>query len=166
MSDARALLNVIALCALLAPPLAAQISPGSADSTQSAAEIAAAPMATAPVSDGSARLDAYVDGIVARLRREYGLPALTISVVRNDALLLAKGYGLADLASARPVVADTTLYQYGDGAGTWPRNIRIAKQPADLAIGQLVAYADRRLYPRRQLSAGAGGGSRGTRRAD
>ena len=68
-------------------------------------------MATAPVPDGSARLDAYVDGIVARLRREYGLPALTISVVRNDALLLAKGYGLADLASARTVVADTTLFR-------------------------------------------------------
>ena len=105
MPVARALLKVLVVCALLAPQLAAQISPGSADFTQAAAvidaansgapppgEIAAAPMATAPVPDGSARLDAYVDGIVARLRREYGLPALTISVVRNDALLLAKGY--------------------------------------------------------------------------
>jgi len=132
MPVARALLKVLVVCALLAPPLAAQVSPGSADSTQAAAvidaansatlpqgEIAAAPMATAPVSDGSARLDAYVDGIVARLRREYGLPALTISVVRNDALLLAKGYGLADLASARTVVADTSLFRIGSVSKTF-----------------------------------------------
>ncbi len=104
MPVARALLKVLVVCALLAPP------PG---------EIAAAPMVTAPVSDGSARLDTYVDGIVARLRREYGLPALTISVVRNDALLLAKGYGLADLASARPVVADTTLFRIGSVSKTF-----------------------------------------------
>ena len=99
MPVARALLKALVVCALLAPPLAAQVSPGSADPSKlprclmpPPGESATAPMATAPVSDGSARLDAYVDGIVARLRREYGLPALTISVVRNDALLLAKGY--------------------------------------------------------------------------
>ena len=132
MPVARALLKVLVVCALLAPPLAAQISPGSADTTQAVpvidaansgtpppGVIAAAPMATARVPDGSARLDAYVDGIVARLRREYGLPALTISVVRNDALLLAKGYGLADLASARPVVADITLFRIGSVSKTF-----------------------------------------------
>lgn len=71
---------------------------------------------SAPLPDS---LRIYVGGIMARLRREYGLPGLTLSIVRDDKLLLAQGYGLADVASERPVVAESTLFQIGSVSKTF-----------------------------------------------
>ena len=72
----------------------------------------------------------HVGGIMARLRREYGLPALTISIVRDDRLLLAQGYGLADIASERPVIADTTLFHIGSVSKTfiWTAAMMLAER--------------------------------------
>ena len=64
-------------------------------------------------------LKAYVDGVLSSLQREHGLAAVTLAVVKDDALWLAQGYGQADLASARPVIADTTLFRIGSVSKTF-----------------------------------------------
>ncbi len=62
---------------------------------------------------------AHIDGLIATQQREYGLGALTLSVVRDDELWLAKGYGLADIESERAVVADETLFRIGSVSKTF-----------------------------------------------
>ncbi len=64
-------------------------------------------------------LQAFVDGIALGLQREHGLAAVSLSVVRNDALLLAKAYGLADVAAGRAATADTTLFRIGSVSKTF-----------------------------------------------
>ena len=66
-----------------------------------------------------AELKTYIDGLVASLQREHGLSALTISVVKDDALWMAQSYGLADVAGARPAVADSTLFRIGSVSKTF-----------------------------------------------
>jgi CubicO group peptidase (beta-lactamase class C family) len=153
-------LTVLALCAWLALPAAAQterdpdvtvpitetseVVEAPIEETPSPLEAAAAPSpagaddpaavavdavdmpAPMPVavdaadsSAGRAELETYIDGLVASLHREHGLSALTLSVVKDDALWLARGYGQADLASARPVVADSTLFRIGSVSKTF-----------------------------------------------
>ncbi len=107
---------------------AAAPSPAGADDPAAAAADADAGDLTAPMpatvdaadtSTGRAELESYVDGLVASLHREHGLSALTLSVVKDDALWLARGYGQADLANARPVVADSTLFRIGSVSKTF-----------------------------------------------
>ena len=47
---------------------------------------------------------------IEALRQEYGIPGASIAVVENGAIAWAQGFGVADLASSRPVTADT-LFQ-------------------------------------------------------
>jgi CubicO group peptidase (beta-lactamase class C family) len=77
----------------------------------------AAPAAAS--TDERARFEAFVDGVVSTLGREHGVPAVAVSVVKDDALWLAKGYGMADLAAARPVVADASLFRIGSVSKTF-----------------------------------------------
>ena len=93
-----------------APPLAGGVA---------AIDDAASPAATVLPPDERALLQALVDGIVQSLRREHELPALALSVVRDDGLMLAKGYGFADVAAQRPVVADSTLMRIGSVSKTF-----------------------------------------------
>jgi CubicO group peptidase (beta-lactamase class C family) len=73
-----------------------------------------------PGSDASrVALANYVDGVIAGLQREHGLAAVTVSVVANDETWLARGYGQSDLASSRPVQADTSLFRIGSTAKTF-----------------------------------------------
>ena len=86
-------------------------------------EIVGLPLAP-PAPDAGAdaervALKAYVDGVLSSLQREHGLAAVTLAVVKDDALWLAQGYGQADLASARPVIADTTLFRIGSVSKTF-----------------------------------------------
>lgn len=64
-------------------------------------------------------LAAYIDGVVSSLQREHGLAALTVSVVKDDALLLAKAFGSSDLASARNAEAGTSLFRIGSVSKTF-----------------------------------------------
>lgn len=66
-----------------------------------------------------AQLSSYVDGVITSLRREHRLSALTLAVVKDDALWLAQGYGQADLAKDRPVTADQTLFRIGSVSKTF-----------------------------------------------
>jgi len=60
-----------------------------------------------------AELEAFIDGVMAAHMRSREIPAATIAVVRDGALLFAKGYGFADIEKRIPVEADRTLFRPG-----------------------------------------------------
>lgn len=64
-------------------------------------------------------LAAYVDGVVSALQREHGLAAITVSVVKDDALLLAKAFGSSDIASARSADPEASLFRIGSVSKTF-----------------------------------------------
>ena len=61
----------------------------------------------------------YLRGVVASIERDEGLAALTLSVIKDDELLMAEGFGLADIGSGRPVVPDETLFRIGSVSKTF-----------------------------------------------
>lgn len=61
----------------------------------------------------AAEVEAFLDGLIDAQREAYHLPGATVAVVQDGQLLLAKGYGYADLAARTPVVADQTLFRPG-----------------------------------------------------
>ena len=61
----------------------------------------------------------FIDGLMATQQREHGLGAVTLSLVRDDELWLAKGYGLADVESEREVEPDETLFRIGSVSKTF-----------------------------------------------
>ncbi len=68
-----------------------------------------------PVSEVSSRLsdielEAYIDGVMATYQAEHAAPGYTVSVVRSDRTVLAKGYGFADIAEAIPVDPNSTRF--------------------------------------------------------
>lgn len=56
-------------------------------------------------------LEAFLDGAIGTAMEDYHLPGVTVSVVQNGGLVLAKGYGLARTDPPLPVVADQTLFR-------------------------------------------------------
>lgn len=61
----------------------------------------------------AAEVEAFMDGLIDVQREVYHLPGATVAVVQDGKLLFAKGYGYADLAARKPVVADQTLFRPG-----------------------------------------------------
>ncbi len=51
----------------------------------------------------AADLDAYVENV----RKTFGVPGIAVAIVRDGKVVLAKGYGVRDLAAGQPVSADT-----------------------------------------------------------
>lgn len=88
----RLLLTTI--CAALASPAAAQ---GGA----------------APWRADAASLEAFMDSVVGVEIRNYGVPGLVVTVVRDGRVVLQKGYGLADRRARRPMSAEGTVMRVG-----------------------------------------------------
>jgi CubicO group peptidase (beta-lactamase class C family) len=65
------------------------------------------------------QLEKYLDGLIATQQREHGLAAVTVSVVRDDVLWLAAGYGLADIESAREVSPERIRFRIGSVSKTF-----------------------------------------------
>ena len=80
-----------------------------------------------PSSD---ELAALIDGIITSQRREHNLSGVTVSVIMNDSLIFARGYGLADADSNRAVQADQTLFRIGSVSKTftWTAVMMLAEQ--------------------------------------
>src|ERR671928_821190 len=60
-----------------------------------------------------AELEHFLDGVFGEQLKDYHIPGATISVVQDGALLLAKGYGYADVARRTPVDPGQTLFRVG-----------------------------------------------------
>jgi len=58
-------------------------------------------------------ITSFVDEYMATQMTSSNVPGAAIVVVQGEAVLLAKGYGMADLDADRPVVVDETLFRAG-----------------------------------------------------
>jgi len=58
-------------------------------------------------------VEAFMDGLMAAWMRDKHIAGVTVSVVRDGQVLLAKGYGFADVASRTPVDPERTLFRIG-----------------------------------------------------
>jgi CubicO group peptidase (beta-lactamase class C family) len=63
--------------------------------------------------------EAYVDGLATALLAREDLAGLVVSVVRDDRVLLAKGYGMASFDPPRSADAETTLFRIGSVSKTF-----------------------------------------------
>jgi CubicO group peptidase (beta-lactamase class C family) len=102
------------------------------------------PAAPTGAPQAASGLDALVEGVARALQHEHGIPGLTVSVVQGDALVLARGYGLADIKSERPVLPEETLFRIGSVSKTftWTAVMMLAER------GRLDLDADVNLYLR------------------
>jgi CubicO group peptidase (beta-lactamase class C family) len=75
----------------------------------------APPAAAAPtaVLADPLEVEAFFDGVMAEQLKSYHIPGAMVAVVADGELLFAKGYGYADLATHRPVVAERTVFRPG-----------------------------------------------------
>ena len=87
-------------------------------------------------------LQAFFDSVISVQLNAYNIPGVVVSVVKNGQLLFARGYGDADLAQHRPVVADQTLFGPGSIAKlfTWTAVMQLVEQ------GRLDLNTDVNLY--------------------
>ena len=66
-----------------------------------------------PPGGDSASLEAFMDSVVGIEIREYGVPGIVVTVVRDGRVVLAKGYGLADRRARRPMSPEETVMRVG-----------------------------------------------------
>lgn len=64
----------------------------------------------APAHD-PAELEAFFDELISAQMNTFHVPGGAVAVVQDGKLLLAKGYGYADVAQRKPVVAESTLFR-------------------------------------------------------
>jgi len=80
-----------------------------------------APVASAPAAAEQsgvheltkADLEAFLDALLPAQLASRDIAGAVVSVVKDGQVLLAKGYGYADFAAKKPVVADQTLFRPG-----------------------------------------------------
>jgi D-alanyl-D-alanine carboxypeptidase len=99
---------------------------GGGTSSPSASDLKPSPATAAAPAPPASDLAAKVDAIVVPALREEKAPGLSVAVARGGQLLVAKGYGLADVEHQTPASADT-VYRIGS----------ITKQFTAVAILQL-----------------------------
>jgi CubicO group peptidase (beta-lactamase class C family) len=115
-----------------------------------AARAAASPAASEPTADRAGHplvredLEAFLDGLVpAQLERE-DIAGAVVTVVKDGRILLAKGYGLADVATRRPVSGDATLFRVGSVSKlfTWTAVLQLVEQGKLELDREVSAYLD------------------------
>ena len=77
-----------------------------------------------------AQLERYFDGIVPYAIAQAGIPGAAVSVVKDDRIIFAKGYGYADLKTRRPVTPDATLFRIASISKllTWTAVMQLVEQ--------------------------------------
>ncbi|NKC00057.1 MAG: serine hydrolase [Pseudomonadales bacterium] len=77
-----------------------------------------------------ARFEAYLDGLVKAQFHDYKLAGMTFVLVQGAQVTLAKGYGLADIASNEPVDPNRHLFRPGSVSKlfTWTAVMQLVEQ--------------------------------------
>jgi CubicO group peptidase (beta-lactamase class C family) len=75
-------------------------------------------------------VEAFLDGAVPLQLQRDDIAGATIAVVKDGQLLLAKGYGYADVEKRKPVMADETLFRPGSTSKlfTWTAVMQLYEQ--------------------------------------
>lgn len=139
------LLNVIRIAVVLAGAptgLAAQATDSAAAPTGSTSDgaIDVATAARGPID--RAELAAFIDGVMAAHLADTHVAGATVAVVQNGAVLLARGYGYADVATRTRVDPARTMFRIGSIAKlfTWTAVMQLVE------AGQLDLGADVNSY--------------------
>jgi len=105
------------------------LTPKQAKESPAAEPSTVAPAPARGVHD-RAELEAFLDGVMAANLRDKHVAGATVSVVKDGALLFAKGYGYADVAKRAPVDADRTLFRIGSTSKlfTWTAVMQLVEQ--------------------------------------
>ena len=82
---------------------------------------------TPPAYEG---LAVFVDGMVQGQIAAHDIPAVTISIVKDDKVIFAKGYGWQDYENRIPVKADTSMFRPGSVSKlfTWTAVMQMVEQ--------------------------------------
>jgi CubicO group peptidase (beta-lactamase class C family) len=64
-----------------------------------------------PVPIDADELETFFDGLIPAEMDAFHLPGGVVSIVQNDTQVLAKGYGYADVAMQKPVIAESTMFR-------------------------------------------------------
>lgn len=91
------------------------------------------PPAPAAAAQGPAdvkELEAFMDQVIEGNLEAYDIPGATVSVVKDGRLLLAKGYGLANVEKQIPVDAERSLFRIGSTSKlfTWTAVMQLVEQ--------------------------------------
>lgn len=70
-------------------------------------------LALSEEAPGDPSFEAYLDGLVSAQFHDYKLAGMTFVLVQGDRVTLAKGYGLADIATGEPVEPNRHLFRPG-----------------------------------------------------
>lgn len=83
-------------------------------------------------------LETFLDGMMAAHLESHHIPGATLAVVQNGEVLLAKGYGYADLETRTPVDPEHTLFRPGSTSKllTWTAVMQLVEQ------GKIDLHAD------------------------
>ncbi|MEX1020769.1 MAG: serine hydrolase domain-containing protein [Litorilinea sp.] len=106
----RAVLGVVVLAGILGSA-ASPVSLFANPVAQTADAESATP--TRPVLTDGADLAGFMDGLMAAHMEELHIPGAVAVIVADGEVLLAQGYGYADLETLTPVDAETTLFRIG-----------------------------------------------------
>ena len=114
----------------------------------------AAPVATARLQGPAdpAELEAFMDDLLAKDMAEHHIAGATVSVVKEGKLLLAKGYGYADLDKGVPVDPERTGFYVGSVTKlfTWTAVMQLVEQGKLDLDADINTYLDFRIpdtYP-------------------
>lgn len=106
----------------LAPPLPTP-EPAATPASEAVDLVDGLQAETAPALDAGAasadRFAAYVEGLVGATLVREGIPGMLVAVVRDDRVLLARGYGLAAVDPPRPADGGQTLFRIGSVSKTF-----------------------------------------------
>jgi CubicO group peptidase (beta-lactamase class C family) len=97
-------------------------------------------------------LEIFIDGLMAAHLQAYHIPGATVAVVKDDALLFAKGYGYADLEERAPVDAEQTLFRPGSVSKlfTWTavmQLVEVGELELDVDVNQYLDFEIPATYP-------------------
>ncbi|HSL24775.1 MAG TPA: serine hydrolase domain-containing protein, partial [Acidimicrobiia bacterium] len=78
----------------------------------------------------AAELEAFLDELLPRQMEENHIPGAAVAVVRDGQVLLAKGYGYADLENGIPVDPELTVFRIGSSGKmfTWTAVMQLVEQ--------------------------------------
>ena len=94
----------------------------------------------------AAALEPWLDGYMREALNTSGIPGAVVTVVADGQVLLAKGYGVADVGAQRPVDAQETLFRVGSVSKlfAWTAVMQLVEQgriDLDTDINQYLDFA-------------------------